>query len=86
VQTYELPGISIFHFDLYRLEEDERDILELGWEDARRKGVALVEWADRLGSLLPADRLEIEIQFVKYSDNAREVTFHPFGAFIKRLS
>lgn len=85
VQAYELPDISIFHFDLYRLDEEERDILELGWEDARREGVALVEWPERLGGLLPDDRLEIEIQFVTDSDNAREVAFHPFGAWVGRI-
>lgn len=85
VQTYELPAISVFHFDLYRLEEEEGDILELGWDDARREGVSLVEWPERLGSLLPADRLEIEISFVEGSDNAREVAFLPFGAWVGRI-
>jgi len=65
VQEYELPNISIWHFDLYRLEEKETDILELGWEEARRYGVALVEWPDRLGNLLPKEHIEINIEFIK---------------------
>ena len=74
VQEYELPRISIWHFDLYRLEEKEADVLELGWEEARRYGVALVEWPDRLGNLLPKHYLEIKIDFDKIEENAREVT------------
>ncbi len=74
VQEYELPNISIWHFDLYRLEEKEADILELGWEEARRYGVALVEWPERLGKLLPKNHLEIKIDFDKIEENAREVT------------
>ncbi len=85
VQTYDLPKVSIWHFDLYRLEEEEKDILELGWDEARRDGVCLVEWPSRLGSLLPKDRLEISIAFVKDSENSREITLRPFGSWVKRL-
>ncbi|MDE1151786.1 MAG: tRNA (adenosine(37)-N6)-threonylcarbamoyltransferase complex ATPase subunit type 1 TsaE [Micavibrio sp.] len=78
VQVYDQARPEIWHFDLYRLEE-ERDILELGWDEARRGAVSLVEWPERLGTLLPKDRLEISIAFVPDSDNAREVTFTPHG-------
>jgi tRNA threonylcarbamoyladenosine biosynthesis protein TsaE len=85
VQVYDLPELSIWHFDLYRLEEKEADILELGWEEARRFGVALVEWPDRLGGLLPKDRLEINIAFGKDSENSRLMTFSPYGSWQSRL-
>lgn len=70
VQEYDLPNISIWHFDLYRLEGKEEDILELGWEEARRYGVALVEWADRLGSFLPKEHIEIDFDFIKDSPDS----------------
>jgi tRNA threonylcarbamoyladenosine biosynthesis protein TsaE len=79
VQTYELAHFMIWHFDLYRLQEKEIDILELGWEEALQTGVSLVEWPERLGSLLPKDRLEIDITFHEGSENARVITFTPFG-------
>jgi tRNA threonylcarbamoyladenosine biosynthesis protein TsaE len=85
VQTYDLPQISLWHFDLYRLEEKAMDILELGWDDARHEGVCLVEWPERLGSLLPRDRLEIKIGFVKDSENSRTVILSPHGAWVTRL-
>lgn len=74
VQVYDLPHFSLWHFDLYRLEEREQDILELGWDEARRGGVALVEWPARLGRLLPADRIDVEIAFVEDNPGARRVT------------
>lgn len=83
VQTYDTPKGEIWHFDLYRIERPE-DILELGWEEARRFGICLVEWPERLGGFLPADRLEIDITFDKDSENARSVTFTPFGAWVDR--
>lgn len=86
VQVYDLPDISVWHFDLYRLEGNEADILELGWEDARRFGLSLVEWPARLGGLLPPDRLEIGIDFIEGSDTARRITLHAEGpAWAERL-
>lgn len=85
VQTYDLPTISLWHFDLYRLPEREIDILELGWDDARQHGASLVEWPQRLGGLLPRDRLEIYIDFVKDSENSRLVSLHPHGNWQDRL-
>ena len=54
-------GLTIYHVDLYRVEDagSLRDIghREMFWGD----GVALVEWAERAGDLLPPDRLDIAI-------------------------
>lgn len=60
VEIYETPGVSWWHFDLYRLEQPEQ-VFELGWEEARAEGVALVEWPERLGPLLPRDRLTVRL-------------------------
>ena len=46
VQAYETPGLTIHHFDLYRIES-ERELLELGLEDALETGAILVEWPER---------------------------------------
>ncbi len=83
VQVYDRQSPAIWHFDLYRLEK-QSEVAELGWEEARREGVAVIEWPDRLGSLLPRDRLEITIEFAPDSDAARVVTFTPFGQWIRR--
>ena len=56
VEIYDTPAGVFWHFDLYRLEEPEQ-VFELGWEEARADGMALVEWAERLGTLLPRERL-----------------------------
>ena len=56
VEIYETPRGAFWHFDLYRLEAPEQ-VFELGWEEARADGIALVEWAERLGALLPQERL-----------------------------
>ena len=59
-EVYETPHGLFWHFDLYRLEAPEQ-VFELGWEEARADGVALVEWAERLGPLLPSERLTVTL-------------------------
>ena len=60
VEIYDTPMGVFWHFDLYRLEEPEQ-VFELGWEEARVDGMALVEWAERLGTLLPRERLTVTL-------------------------
>ena len=43
VQTYDLPGGTVWHFDLYRLRAAE-EAWELGVEEAFHDGIALIEW------------------------------------------
>jgi tRNA threonylcarbamoyladenosine biosynthesis protein TsaE len=61
VQEYQLPDFTLFHIDLYRIET-QSELFELGLEDAFADGVSLVEWPDRLGSLLPASWLELKFR------------------------
>jgi tRNA threonylcarbamoyladenosine biosynthesis protein TsaE len=61
VQVYELPDLSIWHVDGYRLHHPD-EAWELGLEDAFHDGVSLIEWPERLGSLVPDRRLEITFE------------------------
>ena len=60
VEVYDTRRGTFWHFDLYRLEAPEQ-VFELGWEEARADGIALVEWAERLGRLLPDERLVVTL-------------------------
>ena len=62
VQIYQTDALAIWHFDLYRLEAAE-EACELGIEEAFASGVSLIEWPERLASLLPQRRLEITLDF-----------------------
>jgi tRNA threonylcarbamoyladenosine biosynthesis protein TsaE len=53
--------LPLFHLDLYRLD-DAADALAGGLLDERQlEGVAIVEWAERLGRALPLARLDVVI-------------------------
>ncbi|WP_298913909.1 tRNA (adenosine(37)-N6)-threonylcarbamoyltransferase complex ATPase subunit type 1 TsaE [uncultured Algimonas sp.] len=62
VQAYDWGEEELWHCDLYRLERPD-DAYELGLIDAMGEAVVLLEWADRLGPLCPADALSVELDF-----------------------
>ena len=53
--------LPVFHFDAYRLADTD-EFLEIGADEfLYGSGVCLIEWADRVSAVLPADVLEIRI-------------------------
>ena len=60
VQIYHCDTVSIWHFDLYRLNDPE-EALELGIEEAFHDAISLIEWPERLGGWLPARRLVLRL-------------------------
>jgi tRNA threonylcarbamoyladenosine biosynthesis protein TsaE len=57
VQSYQ-ADVEIWHADLYRLSHPD-EVLELGLEEAFDSAVCLIEWPDRLGSLLPKGAMRL---------------------------
>lgn len=69
VQAYETPGLTVRHFDLYRIG-DPREVDELGLEEALDDGAVIIEWADRARARMPHGALEIHLS--ARGENARE--------------
>ena len=57
IQTYE-ADCEIWHADLYRLTHPD-EVLELGLDEAFETAICLIEWPDRLGSLVPEGALRL---------------------------
>ena len=56
--------LPIYHFDAYRLRDDD-EFIELGPEEYfESNGVTFVEWADRVERCLPREHLEIRCEAV----------------------
>ncbi len=84
VQIYDRDPAPVWHFDLYRLEQPE-EVYELGFEEALAEAITLIEWPIRLGTLLPAERLEVRLVFAESSDERRaSITGH--GSWAERLA
>ncbi len=87
VQHYQIGALGLWHFDLYRLTAPG-EIWELGIEEAFAAGVSLIEWPERLGPLLPADRLEIYLEIPSdagFEDTRRHVRLRGYGSWAKRM-
>ena len=72
VQEYKLAnGISIYHYDLYRLHDGE-EIYELAIEEALSNNICLIEWPDIINHILPQNRMTINIEIT--GANTRRIT------------
>jgi len=83
VNLYRGGRVVLQHVDLYRLSGPS-ELFALGFEDLLAEPAATIcEWADRAGSVLPADRLEIALETT--GANERRATFAAHGARSKEL-
>jgi tRNA threonylcarbamoyl adenosine modification protein YjeE len=62
VQTYDMENFELWHCDMYRLETPS-DAYELGLFDAFEDAVCVIEWPEKLGSLLPKKTYKIDLKF-----------------------
>ena len=61
VNEYRAKPRSVFHFDMYRIE-DEDDLYSIGFYDyLDRRGVCLTEWSEKIEYALPDRYLRVEI-------------------------
>ncbi len=63
VYSYYTAKGEIFHFDLYRLKSPE-ELENIGFFDALKSGICLIEWPEIAVKFLPKNYLEIEIKAV----------------------
>ena len=58
VNEYQKNDISIYHFDVYRLE-DSSEFYEIGGEEYFENGICIIEWGELIQDALPKDYLHI---------------------------
>jgi tRNA threonylcarbamoyladenosine biosynthesis protein TsaE len=84
VEPYDLAGLTIYHFDLYRLNDPE-ELEFLGVRDyLAGNGVCLVEWAERGAGVLPAPDVDIVIERQEEGRVARLTSRTDNGAMLLR--
>lgn len=84
-QTYALPRFALVHADLYRLS-GPAELTEIGLEDTADDTVLMIEWPDRAGTLLPADRLDVAFTLApQQGANARNARITGYGRFAARV-
>lgn len=60
VNEYKASKSSLFHFDMYRIE-DEDELYSIGFYDYLDRGVCVVEWSENIPYALPERYIRVEI-------------------------
>jgi tRNA threonylcarbamoyladenosine biosynthesis protein TsaE len=82
--------LPVFHMDLYRLDniEDGFEIGIIDYFSRAASGVMIIEWAEKMSSLLPPDILRIEFDII--SLRKRRIVFssvaEKFAGILKELA
>jgi tRNA threonylcarbamoyladenosine biosynthesis protein TsaE len=68
----------IYHFDFYRLK-NYVELFDIGWQDYLNdeESIIFIEWGNRFNSILPPNRIEINISTLTGSE--REFSFEKAG-------
>ena len=61
VNEYKSASGSLFHFDMYRIE-DEDDLYSIGFYDYLDRGICVVEWSENIPYALPEEYIRVTIQ------------------------
>src|SRR5262249_11085916 len=87
-QIYDLPSFPLIHADLYRIE-GAAELEEIGLPPLPEGNVVLIEWPERAGEALPADRIDIALSHrpaMGSTARAAEITGHgKRAATVERL-
>ena len=62
IQEYESGRLPFYHFDVYRIGDNE-EMEEIGYDDYFfGQGICLIEWAELIEEILPRERIRVRIE------------------------
>ena len=81
--------LLVLHLDLYRIDDVSAglDVGIMDYLTRAEKGVAIIEWADKVLPLLPDDRLVVQFDVLSPRKRQLELTAHGkrFGRILREL-
>ncbi len=69
-------GNQLFHLDAYRLDSIP-EAEELDFDSMMSEGALIIEWPEKLGALIPEDRLHIQLDTI--AEEHRQMRIHARG-------
>lgn len=78
VNEHHKEDISIYHFDVYRLQ-DVDEFYEIGAEEYLQNGICIIEWGEIIESALPPEYLKISFTKDDVDINIRKLTIEAHG-------
>ena len=73
VNEYYTTNLNIYHFDVYRLEEEE-EFLAIGGEEYFDKGACIIEWGEMIENMLPQNYTKIIFTRDLENENLRKIS------------
>ena len=74
VNEYKGDSLSVFHFDMYRIT-DEDELYSIGFYDYQdRNGICLVEWSENIEYALPDKYFSVKIEKCEENTELRKIT------------
>ena len=75
VNEYEIEEDKVFHFDFYRIKNEE-EVLDIGIEEYFDSGHwILIEWPEKINNLLPLNNTKINL--IKNKNESRTINIMP---------
>lgn len=75
VNEYEIDNDKVFHFDFYRIKNEE-EALDIGVEEYFYSGHwVLIEWPENIKNLLPLENTKIKL--IKNKNESRTINIQP---------
>ncbi|MBP3597290.1 MAG: tRNA (adenosine(37)-N6)-threonylcarbamoyltransferase complex ATPase subunit type 1 TsaE [Clostridia bacterium] len=78
VNEYNTEEFNIYHFDVYRLS-DEDEFYAIGGEEYFEKGACIIEWGEMIENLLPKNYIKLSFSKDETNENRRIINIECFG-------
>lgn len=73
VNEYKREGKKLFHFDVYRINDDD-DLYSMGFYDYLKRGTCVCEWSENIPWAIPKDAYRVTIERTPDSTEQRKIT------------
>ena len=73
VNEYKGDACKLFHFDVYRIEDDD-DLYSIGFYDYIKRGISVCEWSENIPYAVPEDAYRVTIERVPEDTEKRRIT------------
>lgn len=78
VNEHHIKNLNIYHFDVYRLENTD-EFLGIGGDEYFSNGICIIEWGEKIESILPKDYLKITFDRYDEDEYKRNITITAVG-------
>ena len=78
VNEYQNDLTTIYHFDVYRLE-DVDEFIAIGGDEYFERGASIIEWGEIIEEVLPKDYIKVTFTRNLDEENVRNIQIDCFG-------